>query len=284
LRGPQCAGLLIGRKGLVQAAWSNGAPHHGFGRGLKVGREEIMGMLTAVEMWKKRNHEEEQRTWTLWLEHIARRLQPIPGVTTEITQPSGRSNRTPSLRVNWDTARIPLTGQDVEKILWDGEPRIAVSGAGSFLPFPPNMKPDILISPYQLDPGEERLIADRVFALLSNPPQKPKATAPPTVMVNGQWDVEMNFVAGVANQTFSFEQKGSELVGTHYASFAPRDLKGALHGRDILIRSSYTRQGVRLNFEFTGVVDGDSMHGKVSLGEYGVADWKAKRRAYQLPG
>jgi hypothetical protein len=186
--------------------------------------------------------------------------------------------------VSWDSAQIPLTGQDVEKILWDGEPRIAVSGAGSFLPFPPNMKPDILISPYQLDAGEERLIADRVFALLSNPPQKPKATAAPTVMVNGQWDVEMNFVAGVANQTFSFEQKGSELVGTHYASFAPRDLKGALHGRDILIRSSYTRQGVRLNFEFTGVVDGDSMHGKVSLGEYGVADWKAKRRAYQLPG
>lgn len=52
LRGPQCAGLLIGRKDLVQASWITSAPHHGFGRGFKVGREEIMGMLTAVEMWK----------------------------------------------------------------------------------------------------------------------------------------------------------------------------------------------------------------------------------------
>lgn len=284
LRGPQCAGLLIGRRDLVQAAWVNSAPHHGFGRGFKVGREEIMGMLAAVEMWMKRNHTEEARIWTSWLEHIARRLEPIQGVSTEITQPRGLSNRTPTLRVQWDVARIPLTGHDVEQILWDGDPRIAVSGAGSFLPFPPDTAPNISITPYQLEAGEERIIADRVFDVLSKPPLKPKRTDAAAFNVTGQWDVEMKFAYGSAKQTFAFEQKGNELIGTHYASFANRDLAGTLHGSDILVRSSYTRQGVRLNFEFTGTVDGETMQGRVSLGEYGKAEWKASRRAYRLPG
>ena len=65
--------------------------------------------------------------------------------------------------MRWDKARIPLTGEEVEQLLWDGEPRIAVSGAGSFLPFPPNLEPNIQIAPYQLEAGEERIIAERVF-------------------------------------------------------------------------------------------------------------------------
>jgi hypothetical protein len=237
LRGPQCAGLLIGRKSLVQAAWINSAPHHGLGRGLKVGREEIMGMLAAVEMWSRRDHAAEWRQWTSWLEHIARRLAPIAGVTTEMVEPRGLSNRTPTLRVRWDIARIPLTGYDVEQLLWDGEPRIAVSGAGSYLPFPPNMQPDISIVPYQLEAGEEKLIADRVFEVLSKP-QKSKSASEPAFDVSGEWDVEMRFAHGGATQTFVLEQKGSDLAGTHYASFASRGLAGTLSGRDVLLRSS----------------------------------------------
>lgn len=288
LRGPQCAGLLIGRKDLVQSAWINSAPHHGFGRGFKVGREEIMGMLVAVEMWMKRDSAEEWRTWMSWLGHVARRLEQIPGVTTDIaqTQAQGFStpNRTPSLRVAWDTGRIPLNGDDVENLLWDGTPRIAVGGAGSFLPFPPNFKPTIQIVPTSLEAGEERLIADRVFSVLSNPPPKPPRTEAPAFDVNGQWEVDLKFVSGNATQSFALEQKGSDLVGTHYGSFARRDLNGTLHGRDILIRSSYTEQGVRLNFTFTGTVHGDTMKGHVRLGEYGSAEWEAKRRTYQLRG
>ncbi|MCA1584666.1 MAG: hypothetical protein LC791_07815 [Acidobacteria bacterium] len=283
LRGPQCAGLLIGRKSLVQAAWMNSAPHHGLGRGLKVGREEIMGMLAAVEMWKTRDHAAEARTWTSWLDHIARRLRPIPGVMAEIRQPEGRSNRTPSLRVEWDMMQIPLAGDAVEKLLWDGEPRIAVSGAGSFLPFPPNMEPNISIVPYQLEAGEERVIAERVYAVLSNPPPKPRPLDAAALDVAGQWDVHLTFVHGAAVHSFGLEQTGSTLSGAHYGSFATRDLNGTLSGKDILLRTSYTEQGVRLNFTFTGTVTGDVMEGKVSLGEYGSADWKATRRAYRRP-
>lgn len=285
LRGPQCAGLLLGRKDLAQAAWINSAPHHGFGRGFKVGREEIMGMLAAVEAWMNtRNHAQEQRTWTAWLEQISARVTQVPGVRAEIQQPEGLSNRTPSLNVEWDTARIPLTGEEVEKLLWDGEPRIAVGGAGSFLPFPPNTQPSIRIVPYQLEAGEERVIADRVHAILANPPARPQPTGAPAADVNGQWDVAVTFVSGSAMHAFALEQSENQLLGTHYGSFARRDLGGTLHGREIVLRSSYTEQGVRLNYTFRGVVNGTTMEGTVLLGEYGTATWKAERRGYRPPG
>ena len=63
MRGPQAAGLLLGDKSLLQGAWINSAPHHAFGRSLKVGKEEIMGMLAAVEMWAKRDHKAEWAQW-----------------------------------------------------------------------------------------------------------------------------------------------------------------------------------------------------------------------------
>jgi uncharacterized pyridoxal phosphate-dependent enzyme len=277
LRGPQCAGLLLGTKRLVEAARVNTAPHHGLGRGLKVGREEIMGMLAAVEAWMTRDHEAEARMWRTWLEAIASQVGSIPGVMTEIREPRGLSNRTPSLLVRWDVARIPLTGEAVEQLLWDGEPRIAVGGAGSFLPFPPNAEPTITIVPYQLEAGEERIIADRVHAVLSQPRAAPPAAEAPAVDLSGRWNVEVTFYATSARQTFALDQKAGELRGTHHASFAARDITGTVQGRRVVLRSSYTQQGVRLNFTFTGTASADAMEGGVSLGEYGTATWKATR-------
>ena len=63
IRGPQSAGLLLGRKDLVRAAWVHSAPHHGYARAMKVGREEIVGMLVAVESWVKRDHAAEWKQW-----------------------------------------------------------------------------------------------------------------------------------------------------------------------------------------------------------------------------
>lgn len=284
LRGPQCAGLLLGRKDLVQAAWVHSAPHHGPGRGFKVGREEVMGMLAAVEAWKTRDHAAEQRQWQSWLESIASRVKPVPGVTTVIEQPQGLSNRTPTLRVEWDQKQIPLTGDEMVALLWEGEPRVAVSGAGSFLPFPPDPSPNVTITPYQLEAGEERIIADRLHALLSKPPKRPRPSEAPAFDVSGQWDVTMTFVRGDASVSFALEQQGNAVRGTHYGRFATRDLAGTIHGKNLMMRSSYTQNGVRLNFTFTGIVSAAAIEGEVSLGEYGTATWKAVRRAYLKPG
>src|ERR1700689_4444067 len=70
--GPQCAGLLLGRKDLLMSAWQASSPHHGPGRDNKVGREETLGMLAAVEAWVKRDHAGEWRTWLSWLDNIAK--------------------------------------------------------------------------------------------------------------------------------------------------------------------------------------------------------------------
>src|SRR5450432_4543061 len=95
IRGPQAAGVLLGEKAWLQAAWLNSAPHHAFGRALKVGKEEIMGMLAAVEMWPKRDHKAEWKEWEARLSHIADRAGKVEGVTSHIKQPSDDlSNRT----------------------------------------------------------------------------------------------------------------------------------------------------------------------------------------------
>ncbi len=277
LRGPQCAGLLIGRKDLILAARMNTGPHHGFGRGYKVGREEIMGMLTAVEMWFKRDHAAEWKTWVSWANHIAKRLNTIAGVKTVLNEPKARSNRAPSLEVSWDNAVIPLTGEDVEGLLWNGTPRIAVSGAGSFLPFPPNLKPNISIATASLQAGEEKVLAERVYAILSKPPAIKRAAGAPAGNIGGQWDLKMKFPGSTVAQTWFIEQQEHVLLGTHVASIGARDLKGTLHGNAVVIRSSYTKEGVRINYLFTGVLEGNTMHGEVSLSEYGNCEWRASR-------
>lgn len=284
LRGPQCAGLLIGRKDLIIASRINAGPHHGFGRGFKVGREEIMGMLTAVEMWFKRDHAGEWKTWVTWAKHIMKRLSTIPGVSTDLNEPKARSNRAPSVTVKWDKSVIPLTGEDMEKLLWDGTPRIAVSGAGSFLPFPPNLQPNISVATTSLQAGEEKIIAERIFAILSKPPIIKRAAGAAAFNLSGQWDLKMKFSASTVDQTLIIEQNENSFIGTHIASIGSRDLDGTIHGRDVSIRSSYTKDGVRINFSFTGTTDGTTMQGKVSLSEYGDAEWTAKRHDYRPAG
>ena len=277
LNGPQCAGLLLGRKDLVYAARMNTGPHHGFGRGFKVGREEIMGMLAAVEAWFNRDHEGERKLWNVRLEYIYNRLKDIPGVELNIRQSVGRSNPSPNLRVVWDDTIIPLRGFDVEQLLWDGNPRIAVSGAGSFLPFPPNYSPNISINSSQLANGDEIIIADRVYEVLSNPPVIKIPSGAPSQNLTGSWELEMKFYASVVKQSLKIEQNNNDLTGTHVGAIGSRNLNGSIYGDDVLIRSAYGKEGERINIELTGKVDGNIMQGNAILGEYGEATWTARK-------
>ena len=168
LRGPQAGGLLLGQKDLVRAAWINSAPHHTFGRSLKVGKEEIMGMLAAVEMWVKRDHDAEWKQWQAWLNTIAEQVTQVPGVTSEILQPEDLSNHAPRLRLNWDAARIGITGTEVEDILWHGQPRIAVNGSSGTRR--DNHPSSLTIMPYMMMPGDDQIAAAAIRKLLANPP------------------------------------------------------------------------------------------------------------------
>jgi L-seryl-tRNA(Ser) seleniumtransferase len=278
IRGPQAAGLLLGDKSLLQGAWINSAPHHAFGRSLKVGKEEIMGMLAAVEMWVKRDHKAEWQQWESWLDHIATSVKRLDGVTSRVNQPSADlSNRTPSLQIQWDAAKLGITGQAVAKHLLDTDPRIVVAGSGAS---------SISVVPYQMSAGDEKIVADRLYATLSKPPKMEAAPQPEGTPVNiaGQWDVHMEFVHGSANHQLMLEQEGGKLMGTHEGEFAEGDLSGTVAGNTVRFQSGYATEGSRVSFQFTGKAEGSRMSGTVALGEYGEAKWTAERHQYRTGG
>ncbi len=281
IRGPQAAGLLLGEKRFLQAAWINSAPHHAFGRSLKVGKEEIMGMLAAVEMWVKRDHKAEWAQWESWLNSIAASVKRVDGVSAEINQPSADlSNRSPELVVRWDGARLGITGQELSKIALDTEPRVALAWAGGDRSG--NMASYVAVVPYQMQPGDEKVVADRLFALLSKPPKvaAPSAPAAAAISVAGQWDAQLDFGYGSARHKLVFEQDGAKLMGTHEGEFAAGDLSGVVAANTIRFQSSLATEGTRVSFQFSGTLDGGQLSGAVTLGEYGEARWTANRHAY----
>ena len=283
IRGPQAAGLLVGEKNLLQAAWANSAPHHAFGRSLKVGKEEIMGMLAAVEMWVKRDHQAEWKQWEGWLDTIAASVKRIDGVTTRMAQgPVGLSNRSPSLAIQWDGARLGITGQEASRLLLDTEPRIVLASASGSRTG--NMASAVSIVPYQMMPGDEKALAERLYAVLSKPPKFEPPAPPPageTVSVAGQWEVRLDFDRDSATHTIVLEQQATRLVGTHRGEFYAGDLSGTVAANTVHFQSSHQAEGNRLSYEFTGTVDGEKMAGAVSLGEYGEARWTAQRHQYR---
>ena len=278
LRGPQTAGVLLGRKDLVRAAWIHSAPHHGFGRAMKVGKEEAIGMLMAVEMWIKRDHDAEWAQWTSWLEHIADRVAVIDGVTTRIVQPRGLSNHTPSLRIFWDRDRAGISGETVAQMLFDSDPRITLSAVGG------DRVPEqtgISVNPYMLSPGNERVVADRLYAVLSSQAHTPiPAPRPPVADLTGEWTAEIQYAAGRSSHTLHLRQRGNDVTGAHQGDFVTRDLSGTLDGNALRVRSTYGAQhGDALTFTFSGTVTGDQISGTLDMGEYLGATWTATRRA-----
>jgi L-seryl-tRNA(Ser) seleniumtransferase len=126
LCGPQCSGLLLGRKDLIEAALANTSPWEGaVCRAMKVGKEEVMGCLAAVEAWTKMDLAALNRLWEQRVKRIAALVETVPGVTTSVQIPEG-GNRYPTLTVHWDEAAWKFTVADCDRELRAGEPRIEV--------------------------------------------------------------------------------------------------------------------------------------------------------------
>jgi len=116
MRGPQCAGLLIGKKDLVANALLNNSPHEDtIGRSQKVGKEEIVGMVKAVEMFLKDDHEALNKEWLRRLEYISSQITKIPTVTTSYP-PMEIANHVPHMRLKWDSKKIPMTPHEVGRL------------------------------------------------------------------------------------------------------------------------------------------------------------------------
>lgn len=275
IRGPQTAGLLLGRKDLVKAAWVHSAPHHGPGRAMKVGKEEAIGMLMAVEMWVKRDHDAEWKRWTAMLDHISQRVSRIDGLTVSVNQPGGLSNRTPSLRVLWDPQRFGVTGEGISNTLFDTEPRIAMSATRN------GALTGVSVTPYMMSPGDEKIVADRLYSLLSGRPaaQPELAPPPPAADLSGRWDVKIEYAAGVSTHTLHLRQRGNDIDGSHQGEFITRDLAGTIAGDSVRLRSAFGEErGDSITFVFTGKATAMQMAGAPDMGEYLAAKWTATRR------
>lgn len=159
LRGPQASGLLLGRTDLIAAARMNNNPYSDtIGRTCKVGKEEIMGLLAAVEVYVKRDHSADLKLWESFMQGIARDLKRLAGVSTEMyVPPYPGGHPVPYLRVTWNRSVLPLTYEECARRLREGEPRIEVNASGD----------DLTIASYLLSPGEERIVGWRLAEVLS---------------------------------------------------------------------------------------------------------------------
>ena len=291
MRGPQSSGMLLGRKDLVKAAWVHSAPHHGYGRSMKLGKEEAMGLLAAVEAWTKRDHEAEYQEWLTWMKNIASRLDSVKGVTAAVREPEGLSNHTPSLNIRWDINQIGISGEEVSNTLLAGEPRVALTGGGTGARrggagSGSATETGVSIIAYNMMPGEDKIVAERLHEVLS----KASGTklngddTAPASNVTGEWDVQIEFAAGMAKHRFYLVQDQTSIRGTHQGEFVTRDLSGSMAGTKVKFASAVGEQhGAALTYTFTGTASGDTMSGDLHMGEYLGAKWSATKHQYR-PG
>ena len=162
LRGPQSAGLLLGKKALIEAARKNAPPNgNTVGRGMKVNKEEILGMLVALEVYLSRDHAQDWQIWEKQIKLINEAALSVPGVTPELHVPEV-ANHVPSIRIRWDQKKVKTTPNEVRRALQGGHPSIETVGGDE----------SVDITTWMLIPGEERIVARRLTEILRSAAEK----------------------------------------------------------------------------------------------------------------
>jgi len=278
IRGPQTAGMLLGRKDLVAAAFANSAPHHAFARAMKVSKEEVVGMVKAVELLRsgKRNRDAEDEEWRSWFRHIRETVSQIPGVSGQIIESKDKAYY-PTMKVIWDPNKIGITAGEVGKMLLEGEPRIMTHAGLS----ESNEASEMLLRPAAMWPGEYKLVAERLREILSKAPgPRPKTSyAPPRGDVSGLWEAQLQFSVGSTQHGFYLTCKGNAVSGQYTARLVKGVVKGHVDGHQIQFSSGGRIEGTSLRYTYKGTINGNQMSGTVDLGEYGTARFTATRKA-----
>ncbi len=124
---------------------------------MKVNKEEVLGMMVALELYLARDHDEEWKLWEDQINLISESALSVDGVETEIHVPP-YANHVPSLRIRWDENKINMTAEDVRNKLRDGHPSIETVGN----------REEVRITTWMMDPGQERIVAKRIKEVLAN--------------------------------------------------------------------------------------------------------------------
>ena len=158
IRGPQSAGLLLGKRKFIEAARLHTPPRGTtIARGMKVNKEEVLGMLAALEVYLAKDHKKEWELWENQIKLISDSALSVKGVETEIHVPP-HANHVPSLRITWDENVVKITKDEMRKRLREGHPSIETVGG----------KEEVGITTWMMEPGQERTVAQRVKEILAN--------------------------------------------------------------------------------------------------------------------
>lgn len=158
LRGPQSAGLLLGKKEYIEAARLHTPPRgETIGRGMKVNKEEVLGMLAALELYLNKDHQAEWKMWEDQIDLISESVKSIGGVETIIHVPP-HANHVPSLKIRWDQSKVNISPDNVRKILREGSPSIETVGN----------KNEIGVTTWMMVPGQEKIVAKKIKKILKS--------------------------------------------------------------------------------------------------------------------
>ncbi len=165
LRGPQCTGLLLGRKDLIEAARQNNSPNSNtIGRGMKVAKEEIVGLVAAVDWFVDQDESKMQADFRARAETIAAQLKGLPSIETQIFVPPV-ANQVPHLLITYDPRRIKTTGKEIMLKMRQGTPRIELNPGTGGPPASaglPGGENTIIVGVWMMQPGEETIVARRL--------------------------------------------------------------------------------------------------------------------------
>jgi D-glucosaminate-6-phosphate ammonia-lyase len=286
LRGPQTSGLLLGNKRLVQAAWRNGSPHQALGRPMKVSKEDVIGVIAALEVWfEERDEAAERHKWNEDCTIIAERVARLDGVHGEVLEPEG-VDRVPRLKIVWDRARFPLDGLALRQRVLEGEPRVMLDDNSA-------TEDSIAVDPFQLEPGEAAQVGDAVVAALRAAMRTaPQPARPSGTMVAGDWELRLDFLHGSRTHRLALEQRGNALNGHQHSALFDGPVTGSLDAD--MVRFSFVGryEASNLSYCFEGRVQNGAMAGTVELGaasdqnggvvnrsQFGTGEWQARRIA-----
>jgi D-glucosaminate-6-phosphate ammonia-lyase len=275
--GPQSCGMLLGDKKLLLAAWQASSPHHGPCRDNKVDRDEMFGMVAAVEFWKKNNLDETKKRWSDYVNYINNRVSGVSSVKTLFHDPSILSKLSfvaPEAVISWDPDVLNITGQELADELSRTKPRVAVaSGGGRWRD--PNIN-GISVNTFAIQPGEEKIVADRIYEVLTAKRNtRNKQLIAPVSNMSGNWDVQVDFYNSESMHKLFIEQDGNWVKGNHKSSYFLNNLTGTIEGDKVKLRSMVEIPGDTIIYTFTGTITGNTISGNLFMGEYRSASFTA---------
>ncbi|WP_407121427.1 hypothetical protein [Bradyrhizobium sp. STM 3561] len=262
LRAPQSTAIVLGSERLCKAIWWNGTPHQAFGRAMKLGKEEIVGAVVALNRWinfRTAKHDRDQ--WLSRLKLIAAELNTQPGVRTEVLSWPG-SVTAVRLKVSWDEKVVPFSAEDLRLALLRQRPRLLIHDFWS-------TPTSIVLDPVNLGDDEAEIVGRALARAFHEP--RCIAERPSTLQaeadVSGDRRIEIQFLHGSATHHLDLEQNEMLISGVHHTGSSSGKLSGEIHGDHIRFEAEHEQIPMFLFYGFDGKVAEDgTISGTVQLG------------------